>query len=88
MVAYKTGCVLLANQQPGVDAPQVGPRADSQRRSAVQATGNPILSIRTQVNKSTPSASIGAFGGLAKKKPLAHRAAANVSFSQLLSCSA
>lgn len=30
-----------------------------------------------QVTKSTPSASIGAFGGLAKKKPLAHRAAAN-----------
>jgi hypothetical protein len=35
----------------------------------------------SQTTKSTPSASIGAFGGLAKKKPLAHRAAANVSDS-------
>jgi hypothetical protein len=35
--------------------------------------------ICAQTTKNTPSASISAFGGLAKKKPLAHRAAANVS---------
>ncbi|KAF6238214.1 hypothetical protein COO60DRAFT_1614782 [Scenedesmus sp. NREL 46B-D3] len=51
MADYPAGRVLLASQQPAMDAPQA--------------------------TESMPCASIGAFGGLAKKKPLAHRAAAS-----------